>query len=171
MRHSPKTLSEIQDFKVDGFTSKLCTRIAVSENEAQALFEEVKRWLWLVANAPQDVQPTIFEPILIIDEAWHEFLLFTTEYAEFCNNWLGLYIHHYPHTRSNSSGSVRPELILQTTISLVHDMLGAETAVRWFRVFPQKYSWATTLQLKRTALDVDEEFEMATRQATSGLRT
>ena len=44
-----------------------------------------------------------------IDEAWHTFLMFTREYAEFCDAIGGRFIHHQPHTtpadRSEGSGA------------------------------------------------------------------
>jgi hypothetical protein len=33
-----------------------------------------------------------------IDNVWHTFLLFTTEYHKFCNSVAGKFIHHYPDT-------------------------------------------------------------------------
>jgi len=34
----------------------------------------------------------------IVDEVWHTFILFTKEYADFCNQVMGKYIHHEPNT-------------------------------------------------------------------------
>jgi hypothetical protein len=36
-------------------------------------------------------------PSPIVDEAWHQFILFTREYAEYCNSVAGRFIHHEPH--------------------------------------------------------------------------
>ena len=33
-----------------------------------------------------------------VDEVWHQFILFTTQYHEFCNGMLGEYLHHLPRT-------------------------------------------------------------------------
>lgn len=44
-----------------------------------------------------------------IDEAWHTFIMFTREYADFCQAVGGRFIHHQPNTdsegRSNTPGS------------------------------------------------------------------
>lgn len=36
-------------------------------------------------------------PSLDIDEVWHAHILHTEEYAEFCQNVFGFYLHHHPH--------------------------------------------------------------------------
>jgi hypothetical protein len=33
---------------------------------------------------------------LRVDEAWHQFILFTAQYAEFCARYFGRYVHHSP---------------------------------------------------------------------------
>ena len=35
-----------------------------------------------------------------VDEVWHQFILFTEEYHDFCQNIAGKYIHHSPSTSS-----------------------------------------------------------------------
>ncbi len=35
-------------------------------------------------------------PSQAVDEAWHEFLLFTREYQKFCHKAFGRYFHHHP---------------------------------------------------------------------------
>jgi hypothetical protein len=42
-------------------------------------------------------------PIMEIDIVWHTFLLFTAEYADFCDRYIGRFVHHVPVT-SRSSG-------------------------------------------------------------------
>jgi hypothetical protein len=40
-------------------------------------------------------------PSIITDDAWHDFILFTREYHDFCSNAFGRYLHHSPATGSN----------------------------------------------------------------------
>lgn len=35
-------------------------------------------------------------PSVIVDEAWHSFLLHSREYAEYCDSVFGRFIHHVP---------------------------------------------------------------------------
>jgi hypothetical protein len=32
----------------------------------------------------------------VVDSVWHQFILFTREYADFCNSHLGRFLHHQP---------------------------------------------------------------------------
>jgi len=41
-------------------------------------------------------QKTVAMPSQVVDVAWHEFILFTREYATFCANGLGRFLHHMP---------------------------------------------------------------------------
>lgn len=68
-------------------------RIVDSEAEGQALFREVKRFIVLVRTDPSVLWDMYS---LRIDEAWHQFVLFTREYIEFCARYFGLYIQHSP---------------------------------------------------------------------------
>ena len=33
-----------------------------------------------------------------VDEVWHQFILFTRQYADFCQDTLGNFLHHNPKT-------------------------------------------------------------------------
>ena len=47
-------------------------------------------------------------PIKEIDIVWHTFLLFTAEYADFCDRYVGRFVHHV-HVTSRNSGYSRDE--------------------------------------------------------------
>lgn len=36
-------------------------------------------------------------PSVAVDELWHEFIIFTRDYHDFCNNVYGAYLHHDPY--------------------------------------------------------------------------
>jgi hypothetical protein len=40
-------------------------------------------------------------PSKVVDEAWHEFILMSREYSEFCNTAFGRYLHHTPESQMN----------------------------------------------------------------------
>jgi hypothetical protein len=69
--------------------NKTCATAA----EAEALFEEAKRYLWL-----QESDRSLAFPMfsLRVDEAWHQFVLFSVEYTSFCERFFGRYLHHAP---------------------------------------------------------------------------
>jgi hypothetical protein len=71
----------------------LKNHIAQTQAEAEALFAEVKRYLVLChldSGAPWDMYSTR------VDEAWHQFVLFTRQYMEFCQRFFGKFSHHNP---------------------------------------------------------------------------
>lgn len=45
-------------------------------------------------------------PSKIVDEAWHEFILFTKNYAEFCEKALGRFLHHTPSSAMSKGTSL-----------------------------------------------------------------
>ena len=44
-----------------------------------------------------------------VDEVWHNFILFTYEYANFCNELIGGYVHHVPRTSRQQISSAGQE--------------------------------------------------------------
>jgi hypothetical protein len=43
-----------------------------------------------------------------VDEAWHQFVLFTSQYVDFCQRYFGEYLHHNPSNAPQPPG--RPQL-------------------------------------------------------------
>jgi hypothetical protein len=62
--------------------------------------KEFKKYMALIALGYTEIGMSSQE----IDEVWHNFILFTREYAEFCDKVCGKIIHHRPNT------SRRPQL-------------------------------------------------------------
>jgi hypothetical protein len=77
-------------------------RLVDSADEAQALFEEAKKYIVLVRCDGSRIWEM---HSLRVDEAWHQFILFTKQYSEFCQRYFGRYVHHSP---SNSPDAVAP---------------------------------------------------------------
>lgn len=83
-------------FDVDGATKSFKNRLARenvwSEEFAERVIEEYRRFAFLVAATNQLVSPSD-----VIDQAWHLHLLYTRTYwDEFCRNVLGRPLHHEP---------------------------------------------------------------------------
>ncbi len=86
--------AELEAFALPGLLKKLIgQRVVRSDEEGTALFAEVKRYLVLTHANPTRAVP-VFSPL--IDEVWHQFMLFTTEYAAFCERFFGRFMHHMP---------------------------------------------------------------------------
>jgi len=73
-----------------------------------------------------------------IDEMWHEFILFTKDYTQFCQLYFGEYLHHLPNIFDNMPISREAETA-EITILLpyIYDHLGEETMHVWFAEYLQ----------------------------------
>lgn len=68
--------------------------LAKDKFEYHYLFDELKKFLWL----SQTFKPTLSLFSLRVDEIWHQFILFTKQYQEFCQSFFGAYVHHLPES-------------------------------------------------------------------------
>ena len=106
--------------------------IADTREEAQALFTEVKRFIVLVRCD----DTTLWDMhSLRIDEAWHQFVLFTAEYIDFSLRYFGTYIDHSP-----SNAPERP-------------IEGPPRSVSTFEDFQQRYAELFGIELPQTWYD------------------
>jgi hypothetical protein len=112
-------------------------------NAEQALTELLK-YLWLahkhtidIQNNPSDeslkFRCVMLQSMLEIDQMWHEFILHTKDYTEFCQHYFGAYVHHQPDVFENlpvslSVATTETEKILP----YVYDHLGEQTLRVWF---------------------------------------
>jgi len=56
---------------------------------------EYKRWMFICGSQPDDT-PVGVGRAELVDEFWHQHLLFSREYTDFCDEHFGRYIHHQP---------------------------------------------------------------------------
>lgn len=68
----------------------------VSPESAAETLLELKRWFTLCALHPEKTYATGGQ----VDELWHTFILFTKDYARFCHDLTGGFIHHVPEVAS-----------------------------------------------------------------------
>jgi hypothetical protein len=64
---------------------------ATGLKESETILVEVLRYLELVYLSGERLTPSHK-----VDLAWHEFILFTKQYADFCSKHFNCFIHHYP---------------------------------------------------------------------------
>jgi hypothetical protein len=88
------TPDEMLSYEAPFLIEKLCKEnITETAEEAHALFMEFKKYLLLV-TAGESVEWKMYS--LRIDEVWHQFVLFTREYIDFCTRFFDRYIQHNP---------------------------------------------------------------------------
>lgn len=129
----------------------------VSEDEAQELFEETKKWLWMSADSisrreegEEMPELAITFSMTLLDEMWHTFILFTMEYKVFCHKYFGFYLNHAPTTweqkeaakaelESDPDGFLaKVEASTEAQYSYIYDVLGESTLVKWYSEWTDK---------------------------------
>jgi hypothetical protein len=150
-------LKKILAYSNEDIISRFTDMYAIAEEEAVDIFQETKKFLYICR------MPGIFIPddLLIVDEMWHNFILFTKEYQRFCDEHFGSFIHHLPATKKEKALQKQmnvedPEKAgkefnekLRVLLSTAYDVLGEDTVIKWFQVYPDQYSKATITALRR----------------------
>ena len=81
---------------------RLVDQYGIDEPEARRKFQETKKFLLLCVSHPE----ATFAPSTEIDACWHEFLLFSRSYADFCE-LAGAFVHHEPSTQKDPTAYAR----------------------------------------------------------------
>jgi hypothetical protein len=155
-----KSLDAVLAYQNDEVVYRFVEDFKVSPSEAEEIFTETKRWLWLCAFQVQEhaagragfVEVPLFSEAFAVDMMWHTFLLFTSDYSDFCQKYFGFFIHHIPQTRAeklswqeqlkeNAELAIaRRKEKLQTAYELIYDTLGEDVLLRWCEEFPAKFA-------------------------------
>ena len=75
--------------------------IVESSAEGKALFDEVKKYI--IITSSDDVNWQMYS--LRVDEAWHQFILFTDQYIDFCERYFDGYVGHRPSNAPRSESA------------------------------------------------------------------
>ncbi|MFC3093976.1 hypothetical protein DRW07_10880 [Alteromonas sediminis] len=94
---------------------------SINQHNVHHALTEVVRFLWLCAKHEHVLTPSV-----IVDNCWHEFILFTRTYAVFCSTTLGTFIHHQPS--ANEGDNQRQYLM---TRELYQQTFGPMNQVFW----------------------------------------
>ena len=100
----------------DGITTNLAEKYPqLSTDTIAEVLQQLREYFHLcnIAMAPglDDEQATMVAmPSKIVDEAWHEFILFTKEYEHFCRQVFGKFLHHTPATAMTNQSEVSNSL-------------------------------------------------------------
>lgn len=88
--------------------------------------EEFRKYLTLLALGHRGVAMCSS----VVDEVWHVFILFTQDYASFCQDVYGQFIHHRPATSNNP---IAPEARIHF-LAAYQDTFGALPSL-WLKTF------------------------------------
>lgn len=154
---TPATLDQLLTYHNENILSRFTDLFAVTETEADDIFTETKKFLFVCREQGMFIP----DELLIIDEMWHNFILFTRDYQQFCQQYFGSYIHHLPASRqekeqqrqqsqANPDGATEAfNQRLRVVISTVYDKLGEDTVVKWFQQYPSQFSKENIKNLRR----------------------
>lgn len=152
-------LNEILLYKNDKTIRRFLRMYDVSLKEAQDIFKETLKYLYLCAYTENKRKEYANLPslaitfqILVIDEMWHAFILNTRDYQEFCNTYFSEFVHHPPsvYGRNRDTNNEAKEIeAFRNTVSYIYDVLGEKTALKWFSTYAEQYSIKKLKELSR----------------------
>lgn len=155
-RVPPGSLRAALAYENDEVVKKFQVSYDLPTRQANELFVEAKRWVWLIARGMylgfRRKDFFVTHHLAAMDEMWHTFVLYTSEYHRFCERYLKTFVHHVPTTRAEkerllSLGKRRPDALAREQdrrwrrlIGVIRSELGDETIHRWYVQFPERYS-------------------------------
>ncbi len=120
--HLPQALA----YRHPGVIERIADTLNVNGAEAALIFLEAKRFIWLCG-----VSDEILVPSPTIDEGWHAFVLHTRDYAVFCEQYIGRFIHHQPHTRAERAVRKGGHDAYKRTQTLAREVFGSSLSNHW----------------------------------------
>ncbi|MDH5409495.1 MAG: hypothetical protein OEY00_12860 [Gammaproteobacteria bacterium] len=77
----------------------------LTDEQSHLVFRALRDYFWMCNMAKRRM---VAMPSQVVDDAWHEFILFTRSYKVFCRKALGRFLHHTP-TEAMSSPTLAQE--------------------------------------------------------------
>jgi hypothetical protein len=117
---------------------RLCEKQGLSIDEAEELVTSMKQFLVLAAIKP-DTTTYALSPTAVIDEAWHQFLLYTAHYRDFCQTYIGFFVDHQPWDmamRLIKKAQNKRFLDVEQTIALANEVYGASNLSQYWALDP-----------------------------------
>jgi hypothetical protein len=107
------------DYEFPQIIRRYQDKLGLDEAAARLLWEDTKKFLYLCGTNPE----AGMSPTLALDDGWHEFLMYTKQYSEFCQTYFGRFVHHVPDDPMNPPVG-RPRVI--RTRELAEEAFGIE---------------------------------------------
>jgi hypothetical protein len=134
----PVSLEQVLAYRHPGVVRRYAKEQGVSLVEAEKVFRETLKWLYLcyrsIIASPDGIGCPMTPEIAQLDEMWHTFVLFTRDYADFCEGSFGFFLHHVPNEDEEDSpeGTETMRPLLERYFGLVYDVLGEDTLQTWY---------------------------------------
>lgn len=106
MNRSPNEVLEVADsFPMQAVIERYCRDYDVSRETGERHARELRRFLVLCALNPE----VRYGMRGNVDDIWHTFLIYSRDYAAFCDVVAGTFVHHVPEGGAEGSESARAE--------------------------------------------------------------
>ena len=92
LRETSKSIDEIMAYQNDHLLARHLRDNGGTREDVERCFLAMKQFLVVCSVVPG--QKVAYQDV---DELWHTFLLFTRDYQNFCEEYLGRFIHHDPN--------------------------------------------------------------------------
>lgn len=106
---TPKQLKIIQNYQFHpGIKENLINRYpGLTEEQVKQVFQGLRDYFYACRKANGSM---VAMPSRIVDDVWHEFILYTREYEQFCKQGFNRFLHHNPSDGMKSNSSVPESL-------------------------------------------------------------
>lgn len=118
------SLDAVMAYEHPRLLTRLIEKVGLDPESARTTFEDMKRFLYLCAISDEPHAPTEQ-----IDEVWHNFILFTRDYAAFCLEHFGFVVHHVPWSKAEVGQS--DGTIVRRTREAAERVFGTDLSSNW----------------------------------------
>lgn len=116
----------VMAYKNPVLIAKYRKKYGVTTRTAQKHFQELKKFLLLTSVAKQSIAPS-----QKIDQVWHEFILFTKDYRQFCTTNFGKIIEHVPEIATGKRQATKAIRRYLETLALAASVYGKLDPEMW----------------------------------------
>lgn len=155
-----KTLEQTLKYQNPELKKRIRKSLGGSHQKINMVYRDVLRWLWLCAKLRSEARDNAWlsknltamrmpSSWLPIDIGWHEFILCTRQYSNFCDQYLDGYIHHGPaklHSKTlESQGEDFSSDYLEVYYSFIGNNIGYKRLNQWLLIYPE---WTNSIENK-----------------------
>lgn len=132
------TLDDVLAYRHSGVIRRYMKEHEATQQEAEEVFLEMLKYLYLsyrgMVDGPEPFACMVSVEIEKIDWMWHAFLLFTVDYAGFCDRYFGFFLHHIPNEAEDEEpiDEAAFRATIERQFGLVYDVLGEKTLTTWY---------------------------------------
>ncbi len=129
----------------------------LSEGEVDKIFTAMKVFLFVSHRYMMETgkRLRIVDETFVIDEMWHNFVLFTEDYHAFCHEMFGEFYHHTPAVTNVETISIDE---LSEQLQFIQAYVGEDRLETWYSTWAKTYN-AREMHKKRILPEI--EFEPA----------